>query len=194
MKIINLPREHRRNFITSKFNIISSQAQYPTRIDNERRWISYYDRVNNTRRKYRFNRYSLNPMQGSMMKHSFGMPSSSSLISQSRIHDSRVMTHSTVFHWYLTFIISNGRYINKNYQHANHFATSLVHYLIGNSKGWPSDTLSRSENCRFSSLLSNSNESSGVSKHSFGKDSREKPISPLQQVSEEFWRGKNTHW
>jgi hypothetical protein len=99
IKIIHMPREQRRNHITGKFNIISSQAQYPARVDNERRWIRYYDRINNTRRKYRFNRYSLNLMEGSMMKHSsFGVPSSSSFISQPRLQDSRMMTHSTVFH------------------------------------------------------------------------------------------------
>ncbi len=34
LKIIRLPREQRKTYITGKFNMILSQAQYPTRIDN----------------------------------------------------------------------------------------------------------------------------------------------------------------
>lgn len=41
-RLMQIPREHRRGYLLSRFNLLTSQAQYPARFDNEKRWIKYY--------------------------------------------------------------------------------------------------------------------------------------------------------
>jgi len=79
--------------------MISPQAQYPLRFDNEKKWIRYYDRVNNSRKKYRLNRYSLNMLDMSRFSTSMGFTTSSSFVSSPQMLDvSKVqLRHSTVF-------------------------------------------------------------------------------------------------
>ena len=98
-KLLTLPPEERRNYLFNKFNMISSQAQYPLRFDNERKWIRYYDRVNNSRKKYRFNRYSLNMLDMSRLTTSMGFTTSTSFISSPQMIDMSKgqLRHSTVF-------------------------------------------------------------------------------------------------
>lgn len=97
-RLLTLPQEERRNYLFNKFNMISSQAQYPLRFDNERKWIRYYDRVSSSRKKNRFNRYSLNTLDMSRFSSSLGFTSSSSFVSSPQTTDNRVLLrHSTVF-------------------------------------------------------------------------------------------------
>ena len=99
--MLQYPTEQRRGYLFNKFNAISSQAQYPIRFDNERKWIRYYDKINNNRKKYRFNRYSLNMLDGSTMTGSMGLPSSQSFVSSPHIVENKMaLTHSTFFHWF----------------------------------------------------------------------------------------------
>jgi hypothetical protein len=97
VKLIQMQADQRRNYLFTKFNTISSQAQYPLRYDNERKWIRYYDRANNHRKKYRFNRYSLNMLDGSTIFNT-SMPSTASLVASPLMNENRLaLTHSTVF-------------------------------------------------------------------------------------------------
>ena len=124
--MLQYPNEQRRGYLFNKFNAISSQAQYPIRFDNERKWIRYYDKINNNRKKYRFNRYSLNMLDGSTMTGSMGLPSSQSFVSSPHIVENKMaLTHSTFFHW---FFVMFHYHFNKD--RSNHFNSVLWFFSV----------------------------------------------------------------
>jgi hypothetical protein len=99
--LLKMPREQRYPFVINKFNFLSSQAQYPVRYDNEKKWIKYYDRASINRKKFRFNtRFSLNTTDVPRLPHSMNfMSTSCSMIGSSiKLSDSRTVTQSTIYH------------------------------------------------------------------------------------------------
>jgi hypothetical protein len=84
--------------LLNKFNFLSSQAQYPARYDNEKKWIKYYDKITRNRRKFRFNRYSLNVLEQTPYAANYASTSSSMIASSVKLADSRTLTQSTIFH------------------------------------------------------------------------------------------------
>jgi hypothetical protein len=91
-EILAVPHFQRRKYLSNKFNMLSSQAQYPDRYDNEKKWIRYYERVTRNKRKVRFTRYSMNSNENSLHQ------SSVTNMSMSQLGSSRIVsTQSTIF-------------------------------------------------------------------------------------------------
>ena len=86
------------SYVVNKFNLLSSQAQFPVRYDNEKQWIKYYEKVNRSRKKYAFARGSL--IQGNVgVKSSVNISQPNSLHSSTtNLGDSQLLAKSTVFH------------------------------------------------------------------------------------------------
>lgn len=51
--------QERKNFLQNKFNSLHSQTIYPTKCDNKKEWIKFYEKYMRQKRKSRLNRHSL---------------------------------------------------------------------------------------------------------------------------------------
>ena len=56
----------RKNFLINKFNSLHSQTIYPTKSDNKKEWIKYYEKYMRYKRKSRLNRHSLSMVENSL--------------------------------------------------------------------------------------------------------------------------------
>lgn len=57
----------RKTTLQNKFNSIHSQTLYPTKCDNKKQWIKYYEKYTRQKRKTRLNRHSLSMVEHSLM-------------------------------------------------------------------------------------------------------------------------------
>ena len=57
----------RKNTLQNKFNSIHSQTLYPTKCDNKKEWIKYYEKFTRQKRKSRLNRHSLSMVEHSLI-------------------------------------------------------------------------------------------------------------------------------
>lgn len=60
--------------MTNKFTALHSQTIYPSRFDNQKKWIKYYEQYTRNRRKSRLSRASMTLMDQSMLKSTIGYP------------------------------------------------------------------------------------------------------------------------
>ena len=66
-KLTKMDYNDRKTTLQNKFNSIHSQTIYPTKCDNKKEWIKYYEKYMRQKRKKRLNRHSLSLVEHNLI-------------------------------------------------------------------------------------------------------------------------------